>query len=64
MHDTDTKTLLSIQMLLGANEFAKIKMRICPRVGQIGESSAKQTKIGRVIMLPGKESDIESALFA
>ena len=31
------------------------------KVGQIGEPFAEQTKIGWVIMSPGRESDIESA---
>ena len=38
-------------------------MEICPRVGQIGEPFAGKTKMGWVIISPGRESDIVSALF-
>ena len=38
-------------------------MKTCPRVGQIGEPFAEQTKMGGIIMLPGRKSDIVSALF-
>ena len=37
MHDTDTKNLLSIHIILGVSDFATITMGACPRVGQIGE---------------------------
>ena len=50
-------------IILGANDFAKIKMGACPRVGQSGEPFAEQTKMGWVVMLPGREIDILSALF-
>ena len=50
-------------IILGANDFAKIKMGTCPRVGQSGESFAEQTKMGWFIMLLGRETDIVSALF-
>ena len=58
MHDTDTKNLLPIHNVLGAGD--KIKMGTCPRVGQIGESFTEQTKMGCVITLPGRESDVMS----
>ena len=38
-------------------------MGTCPRVSQIGEPFTEQTKIGWVIMSPGRESDAMSALF-
>ena len=37
-------------------------MGTCPRTGQIGEPFAEQTKMDWVIMSPGRESDIVSAL--
>ena len=37
MHDTNTKNLLPIYTILGANNFEKLKMGTCPRVVQIGE---------------------------
>ena len=63
MHGTDTKNLLLIHVILGASDSAKKKMGTCPRVGQISEPFAKQTKIGWIIMSLGRESDIVSALF-
>ena len=38
-------------------------METCPSVGQIGEPFVKQTKMGWVIMSPGRESDIVNTLF-
>ena len=63
MHDTDTKNLLPNHIILGARDFTKIKMEICPTVGQIGETFAEETKMGWVVMSPGREKDIASALF-
>ena len=41
----------------------KIKMRKCPRVGKINESIAEQTKMGWVIMSPGRESELVTSLY-
>ena len=38
MHDTNTKNLLPIYTILGANNFEKLKMGTCPRLVQIGET--------------------------
>ena len=62
MLDTNIKNLLPIHIILGASDFAKIKMGTCPRVGQIGKPFA-ETKMGLTIMSPGRQSDIVSALF-
>ena len=61
MHDTETNNLLLIHVMLG--DFAKIKMGTYPRVGQIGEPFVEQKKMSWVVMSPGRESDIVSALF-
>ena len=63
MHDTDIKNLLLIHIILGAEDFAKIKMGYCRRVGHIDEQFAEETKVGWVIMSPGRERDKMSALF-
>ena len=39
-------------------------MGTCPRVGQIGEPFAEQTKMGWVIIQPGRASDGVIALFS
>ena len=63
MHDTDTKNQLPIHVILGTNDFAKIKMGTHPRVGQIGEPFAEQAKMVWVIMSPGRESVRVCVLF-
>ena len=44
------KNQLPIHIILRAKDFAKIKMGTCPRVGQIGELFAEQTRMGSFIM--------------
>ena len=63
MHDTNTKYLLPIYIILGASDFAKTKMGAYAWVGNISEPFAEQTKMSWVIMSPGREIDIVSALF-
>ena len=62
MRKTDTN-FLSIQILLGASDIAKIKMELYPSVDQTSKPSAEQTKIGWAVILPGRESNIVSDLF-
>ena len=63
MNERDTKPELPIHVILGASDYVKIKMRKCPRVGKINESIAEQTKMGWVIMSPGRESELVSSLY-
>ena len=63
MNDTDEKEQLLGHINLGASDFAKIKMEKNPRVGKIGEPFAELTKMGQVMMSPGRESDVVSALY-
>ena len=63
MNERDTKPELPIHAILGASDYVKIKMQKCPRVRKINEPIAEQTKMGRVIMLPGRESDLVSSLY-
>ena len=63
MHDTNTKYLVPIYIILGASDFAKIKMGAYAWVDDISEPFAEQTKMGWVIMSPGREIDTVSALF-
>ena len=46
MNDTDEKEQLPVHIILGASDFAKIKMEKNPRVGKIGEPFAELTKMG------------------
>ena len=41
MNDTDTQAELSIQLILVANEYTRIKVQEMPRVGQPGEPVAE-----------------------
>ena len=63
MNDTDEKEQLPVHIILGASDFAKIKMKKRPRVGKICEPFAELTKIRWVMMSPGRESDAVSALY-
>lgn len=62
MHDTDTKNLSPILIMLGASDFAKTKDGSMSEEGQIGEPFPEQIKTGWLVMSHGRESDIVSAL--
>lgn len=62
MHDTDTKNLSPILIMLGASDFAKTKDGSMSEEGQIGEPFPEQIKTGWLVMSYGRESDIVSAL--
>ena len=64
MNERDTKPELPIHVILGASDYVKIKMQTCPRVGKINEPIAEKTRMGWVIMSPGRESDLVSSLYA
>ena len=59
MNERDTKPELPILIILGLSDYVKIKMRKYPRVCKINEPIAEQTKVGRVIMSPGRDSDLQ-----
>ena len=63
MNCADEKEQLPVYVILGANDFAKIKMEKSPQVGKIGESFAELTKMVSVMMPPGRESDAVSASY-
>ena len=63
MNKRDTKLELPIHIILGASDYVKIKIQKCPRVAKINEPTAEQTKMGQVIMSPGRESDLISSLY-
>ena len=44
VNDNDEKEQLLVHIILGAGDFAKIKMEKSPRVGKIGEPFAELTK--------------------
>ena len=60
MEETDTKELLPIHVILGANEYTKIKMAGYQRAGAIGQPIAEQTRFGWTIMSSGAEVDTQN----
>ena len=58
MNENRTKATHPIHIILGASDFTKIKTQERPRIGQIGEL----TKLGWVIMSPGKDSSYSNVL--
>ena len=60
---TDEKEQLPVHIILRASGFGKIKMEKSPGVGKIGEPFAELTKMGWMMMSPGRESDVVSALY-
>ena len=55
MDEFQTKAVLPIHVILGASDFTKIKTK-APRIGKIGDPTAELTKLGWIIISPGKES--------
>ena len=56
--DDSEKPMLPIHLILGTNEYAKIKTGTRPRIGRPGEPVAEYTRLGWTIMSPGKELDL------
>ena len=56
MDDDDTKKMLPVHMILGANDFAKIHTGEWLRVGRRGDPVAEFTRFGWTIMSPGADS--------
>ena len=62
MNENQTKATLPIHVILGANNFTKIRTQERPRIGQIGDPVAELTTLGWIIMSPGKESSYSNVL--
>ena len=60
MDDVDKKSKLPVHLILGTNEYTKIKTSEAQRAGAMGEPVAEHTKFGWTIMSTGKEVNIES----
>ena len=55
MNDLDTKRLLPVHLILGAGEYSKLKTESAPKIGEPRQRIAEWTKVGWIIMSPGKE---------
>ncbi|KAK3751387.1 hypothetical protein QZH41_002580 [Actinostola sp. cb2023] len=60
MEDTATKPLLPIHVILGVNEYTKIRMSGYQRAGEMGEPVAEQTRFGWTIMTTGAEAELQN----
>ena len=56
INDHDKKRELLVHVILGVNGYIRIKIQERPRAGFPGEPIAELTKLGWVILLPGKEN--------
>ena len=64
INDNDPKPQLPIHVVLGASEYASIKTRCPPRVGQPGHPVAEKTLMGWTLMSPGREEVFSPLLLA
>ena len=55
MNDVDTKSHLPVHIIPGAGDFAKLKTKSVPKIGEPGQPVAELTKFGWIIMSPGRE---------
>ena len=62
MKDTDTKSSLPIHVILNASEYSKIKVQEVPRIGLPGEPIVELTRLGWVIISPGRELDLSKLM--
>ena len=64
MDDDDEKELLPVHLILGANDYAKIRTSESLRVGRSGEPVAEHTKFGWSIMSPGADQEVSLGCLA
>ena len=64
INDTDMKPVLPVHIVLGVNEYARLKTQERPRIGLEGEPIAELTKLGWVVLSPGDDFDLTNLLFS
>ncbi|KAK3700050.1 hypothetical protein QZH41_004349 [Actinostola sp. cb2023] len=64
MDDDDEKDQLPVHLIIGANDFAKIRTGERLRVGRRGDPVAEFTRFGWTIMSPGADTDLSAAYMA
>ena len=63
MDDVDEKAKLHVHLILGANEFAKIRTGERLRVGRRGDPVAEYSRFVWTIMSPGADQDLSLFYF-
>lgn len=54
MNNQNKKSPLPVHLILGAEQYAKLTSESAPKIGQPDEPVAELTKLGWIIMSPGK----------
>ena len=62
--DDDDKSVLPVHLILGANDFARIRTGERLRVGRRGDPVAEFTRFGWTLMSPGAETDLSPVYLA
>ena len=62
-NDHDKERELPVHVILGMNDYTRIKTQERPRLGLPGEPIAELSKLGWVISWPGKENTSTNILF-
>ena len=62
--DVDEKSHLPVHLILGANDFAKIRTGERLRVGRRGDPVVEYTRFGWTLMSPGAETDLSPVYLA
>ena len=57
MNDNDKKKFLPVHVILGANDYALIKISTPTRIGNMGQPIAENTRFGWIIISPGQEDE-------
>ena len=60
MGESDTKESLPFHVILGVNEYTKIKMAVYQRAGAMEEPIAEQTRFGWTIISSGSEVELQN----
>ena len=63
MEESDKKEILPVHVILGANEYTKIKMAGYQCAGAMGEPIAEHTRFGWTIISSGSEVDLQNMFF-
>ena len=58
----DNDQMLPIHVILGVEEYSKIKTKIMIKVGKQNEPIAEKTHLGWTIASPGKDRDVTSMM--